>query len=51
MAAVLYYPESLIREARFEAFLVHFGFCPYKRAGCFVVTFDEDIDVGLERIE
>ena len=43
--------ESLIREAWFEAFLVHFRFCPYKRAGCFVVTFDEDIDVGLERIE
>ena len=51
VAFINQYPESLIREAWFEAFLVHFRFCPYKRAGCFVVTFDEDIDVGLERIE
>jgi len=42
-----YFPESLIGETGFDAFLVDFGFCPGERAGCLVVTFDEGIDMGL----
>jgi hypothetical protein len=40
------YPESLVRETCFEAFLVDLGFGPGERLGVFIIGLDEVVDVG-----
>ena len=41
-----YYPESLIRETRLEAFLMNLGLGPHEWLGVGVIGGDEGVDMG-----